>query len=45
VPPIQLWQQIGTNPDVRAAAASGLILTLIPMKWAERRAGLTRQLH
>jgi putative spermidine/putrescine transport system permease protein len=45
--PIHLWQQIETNLDVRAAAASGVIViaTLILMVLAERFAGLTRQMR
>lgn len=45
--PIHLWQQIESNLDVRAAAASGfiVIITLVLMILAERFAGLTRQLR
>jgi putative spermidine/putrescine transport system permease protein len=45
--PIHLWQQIETNLDVRTAAVSGLIVifTLILMLFAERFAGLTRQMR
>jgi len=45
--PIHLWQIIETSLDVRAAAASGLLilLTLALMLIAERLAGLTKQLR
>ncbi len=45
--PIHLWQIIDTNLDVRAAAASGVLIvtTLALMLLAERLAGLTKQLR
>ena len=45
--PIHLWQIIETNLDVRAAAASGVLIvfTLLVMLLAERLAGLSRQLR
>jgi putative spermidine/putrescine transport system permease protein len=45
--PIHLWQIIETSLDVRAAAASGLLIliTLALLLIAERLAGLTKQLH
>jgi putative spermidine/putrescine transport system permease protein len=45
--PIHLWQIIETNLDVRAAAASGvlILLTLALMLIAERLAGLSRHLR
>ncbi len=45
--PIHLWQIIETSLDVRAAAASGVLIvfTLLLMLAAERLAGLTRQLR
>jgi putative spermidine/putrescine transport system permease protein len=45
--PIHLWQIIETSLDVRAAAASGvlILLTLVLMLLAERVAGLTKQLR
>lgn len=45
--PIHLWQIIETDLDVRAAAASGvlIVLTLLVMLAAERLAGLSRQLR
>lgn len=45
--PIHLWQIIETNLDVRAAAASGvlILLTLALAVIAERLAGLTRHLR
>jgi putative spermidine/putrescine transport system permease protein len=45
--PIHLWQIIETNLDVRAAAASGVLIvfTLLVMVLAERLAGLSRQLR
>jgi putative spermidine/putrescine transport system permease protein len=44
--PIHLWQIIETDRDVRAAAASGVLIvfTLVVMLIADRLAGLTRQL-
>lgn len=43
--PIHLWEIIETNLDVRAAAASGVLIvfTFILMLLAERFAGLTKQ--
>ncbi len=45
--PIHLWQIIETNLDVRAAAASGVLIvfTLLVMLLGERLAGLSRQLR
>jgi putative spermidine/putrescine transport system permease protein len=45
--PIHLWQIIETDLDVRAAAASGVLIafTLVVMLAAERLAGLSRQLR
>jgi putative spermidine/putrescine transport system permease protein len=45
--PIHLWQIIETDLDVRAAAASGVLIlsTLALMLIAERLAGLTKQLR
>jgi putative spermidine/putrescine transport system permease protein len=45
--PIHLWQIIDTDLDVRAAAASGVLIvfTLVLMLVAERLAGITRQLR
>ena len=45
--PIHLWQIIETNLDVRAAAASGVLIvgTLVLVVVAERLAGLTRHLR
>jgi putative spermidine/putrescine transport system permease protein len=45
--PIHLWQIIDNDLDVRAAAASGVLIvfTLALMLIAERIAGITKQLH
>ena len=45
--PIHLWQIIETSLDVRAAAASGLLILITSalLLIAERLAGLTKQLH